>query len=181
MSKLRIEPASQVVDKEWIGLPGGELEAPRPTVLCPACRARRQENPSNRTNPSNPSNPVLCFACYRTTLDHDRKLKAAGELNTASDARFQSSLPFEPINRLRLERLRSERRTARLSAQTGPGRYVDKRRQAQMAARHALERIVIGLRERNASPAERDRAISGAVHAAELQLPAAWLPFVVSR
>ncbi len=50
-----------------------------------------------------------------------------------------------------------------------------------MAARHALERIVIGLRERNASTLERDRVLSSATHAAELQLPEAWLPFVVSR
>ena len=63
----------------------------------------------------------------------------------------------------------------------GAGQYVDKRRQAQIAARHALERIVIGLRDRNLTTRERDRMLSNAAHAAELQLPEAWLPFVVSR
>jgi hypothetical protein len=37
------------------------------------------------------------------------------------------------------------------------------------------------LRERNATSAERDRVLANATHAAELQLPEAWLPFVVSR
>jgi len=102
-------------------------------------------------------------------------------LDTASEARFQSALPFEPVNQARLARLRQERIAARVTAQAGVGRYVDKRRQAQVAARHALERIVIGLRERNAGAVERERVLASATHAAELQLPEAWLPFVVSR
>jgi hypothetical protein len=178
MKKLRIERASQVVDRDWVTFPGGELEAPRPTVLCPACRHKLQ---ANLANPSNPSNPPLCFACYRAGIDRERALKAAGELNTASEARFQSALPFEAVNQSRLARLRHERAASRVAAQAGVGRYVDQRRQAQMAARHALERIVIGLRERSAPFAERDRVLSSATHAAELQLPDAWLPFVVSR
>ncbi len=79
----------------------------------------------------------------------------------------------------------------------GVGRYVDKRRHAQIAARHALQRIVAGLaRDAGGSiaslrpgfadvheptPAERERLGAAAIHAAELQLPDAWLPFVVSR
>jgi hypothetical protein len=55
----------------------------------------------------------------------------------------------------------------------GAGRYVDKRRQAQIAARHALQRIAAGVQARGVTLA--------AIHAAELQLPEAWLPFVVSR
>jgi hypothetical protein len=172
MKKLCIGSASQVTDKEWVSFPGGELEAPRPTVLCPACREKPHRNLSNAP---------LCFACYRTSVDRERALKAAGDLNTASEARFQSALPFEPVNRSRLARLRTERAMARMAAHEGVGQYVDKRRQAQMAARHALERIVIGLRERNAPAAERDRVLSSATHAAELQLPEAWLPFVISR
>ena len=175
MKKLRIERASQIVDKEWVTFPGGELEAPRPTVLCPACRHKLH------VRLANPSNRPLCFACYRAGIERERALKAAGELNTASEARFQSALPFESVNQSRLARLRHERAASRLAAQAGVGRFVDKRRQAQMAARHALERIVIGLRERNAPFAEHDRVLSSATHAAELQLPDAWLPFVVSR
>jgi hypothetical protein len=55
----------------------------------------------------------------------------------------------------------------------GAGRYVDKRRQAQIAARHALQQIAAGVQTRGAAMA--------AIHAAELQLPEAWIPFVVSR
>jgi len=178
MKRVHIKATSQVVEPEWVSFPGGELQAPRPTVLCPVCRERLQ---AKTANPSNQANQPLCFACYRASIERERALKAAGELNTASEARFQSSLPFEPVNRSRLARLQTERTASRVSARSGVGQYVDKRRQAQIAARHVLERIVIGLRERNASAGERDRVLSTATHAAELQLPEAWLPFVVSR
>ena len=174
MKTLHIESVSQVIERDWVSFPGGELQAPRPTVLCPACRAKLQEH-------SNPSNPPLCFACYRASIERERALKAAGQLNTASEARFQSALPFEAVNHSRLVRLRNERAASRITEQAGAGRYVDKRRQAQIAARHALERIVIGLRDRHAPAAEHDRVLASAIHAAELQLPVAWLPFVVSR
>src|SRR6476661_7564693 len=178
MKRLHIKSTSQVVEREWVSFPGGELQAPRPTVLCPACRAKVQ---ASAVKPANLSNQPLCFACYRASIERERALKAAGELNTASEARFQSTLPFEPVNRSRLARLQSERAASRITARSGVGQYVDKRRQAQIAARRVLERIVIGLRERNASSAERHRVLTTATHAAELQLPEAWLPFVMSR
>jgi hypothetical protein len=178
MKTVRITSGSQMIDKEWLSLPGGELQAPRPSVLCPACRAKLQANLSNL---SNPSNRPACFACYRATLERERALKAAGELHTASVERFQSTLPLEPVNQTRLARLRSDRETSRVAARAGIGQYVDKRRRAQIAARHALEQIVIGLRDRDLTNEERDRVLSSATHAAELQLPEAWLPFVVSR
>jgi len=175
MKRVRITSGSQVIDKEWLSLPGGELQAPRPSVLCPACRAKLQANLANT------SNRPACFACYRATLERERGLKAAGELHTASVERFQSTLPLEPVNQSRLARLRSDRETSRVAARAGIGQYVDKRRRAQIAARHALEQIVIGLRDRDLTNEERDRVLSNATHAAELQLPEAWLPFVVSR
>ena len=178
MKTLHIESASQVIEKDWVSFPGGELQAPRPTVLCRACREKLQVTATSR--PSLSPQP-LCFDCYRASVERERALRAAGELDTATEARFQSALPFEPVNHSRLERLRTERVRSQVAARTGVGQYVDKRRQAQIAARHALERIVIGLRERNASTLERDRVLSSAMHAAELQLPEAWLPFVVSR
>src|SRR5262245_18208468 len=178
MKRVHIKATSQVVEREWVSFPGGELQAPRPTDLFPSFRDRRHAKTSN---PSNQANQPLCFACYRASIERERALKAAGELNTASEARFQSSLPFEPVNRSRLARLQTERTASRVSARSGVGQFVDKRRQAQIAARHVLERIVMGLRERNASAEERDRVLSTATHAAELQLPEAWLPFVVSR
>jgi hypothetical protein len=178
MKRVHIKSTSQVVEREWVSFPGGELQAPRPTVLCPACRAKVQ---ASAVKPTNLLNQPLCLACHRASIDRERALKAAGELNTASEARFQSTLPFEPVNRSRLARLQSERAVSRTTARSGIGQYVDKRRQAQIAARRVLERVVIGLRERHASSAERERVLTTATHAAELQLPAAWLPFVMSR
>jgi hypothetical protein len=102
-----------------------------------------------------------------------RALRAARNLNTASEERFQTTLPFEPVNRARLERLRAERTLSK----AGRARFADKRRHAQIAARHALDRIAAGLRSRGTD----EPSLSDAIHAAELQLPEAWIPFVVSR
>lgn len=154
----------QVVDAEWITFPGGELEGQRPMARCPGCRARGGR-PESRV--------PLCFQCYRAELDRERALKAAGQLDTASDERFQTALPFEPIDMPRLKMLRVARAAERAGMQVGAGRYVDKRRQAQIAARHALQQIAAGVQARG--------AMLAAIHAAELQIPEAWLPFVVSR
>ena len=59
--------------------------------------------------------------------------------------------------------------------------YTDRRRQAQIAARHALQAIAAGLKTRQLAPSDCERVLASALHAAELQLPEAWLPFVVSR
>jgi hypothetical protein len=151
----------QVEDAEWITFPGGELEGKRPKARCPACRARGSR-PDSRA--------PLCFQCYRAELDRECALKAAGELETASDERFQTTLP---VDMPRLKMLRVERAAERAGLQAGPGRYADKRRQAQIAARHALQQIAAGVQTRGATWA--------AIHTAELQLPEAWIPFVVSR
>ena len=164
---------------DWVLFPGGELEGQRPKTLCPACRARLQDAANGGGDTRRPR--TLCFQCYRAGLDRDRALKAAGELDTASEVRFQSALPFEPVNAPRLEMLKADRATARLIVQSEFGRYADRRRRAQMAARHALQAIAAGLRAREAGTIERERVIAAAIHAAELQLPESWLPFVVSR
>jgi hypothetical protein len=217
-----------VPDSEWVAFPGGELEGRRPKVLCPSCReqlhrrfdSRRSPGESNRSS-SNPSagtgrsSAPLCFDCYRAELARERSLKAAGELDTASEARFQSLLPLEPVNRSRLVRLQAERESARVASRSGTGAYVDRRRQAQIAARHALQQIGAGLRRHAASLSgpsvgshdgsnvgshDGSNAASNAVrhadtaagrttpnevwaaiHAAELQLPETWLPFVTAR
>lgn len=157
-------PPSQVVDGEWIAFPGGELEGTRPRGLCRACRARARR-PASRG--------PLCFQCYREGLERERAVGAAGRLDTASEARFQTALPFEPVDQARLNRLRAARSADRAAGQVGVGRYADRRRQAQIAARHALQRIAAGVQSRSAA--------MEAIHAAELQLPEAWVPFVVSR
>jgi hypothetical protein len=153
---------SQVVDTEWITFPGGELQGKRPKVRCRACQA----------DPARAERTPLCFQCYRAALDRERAIKAAGQLDTATDERFQSALPFEPVDRVRLEQLRALRASERASLQAGDGRFVDRRRHAQIAARHALQRIAECLDA---------RSLAAATRAAELQLPEAWLPFVVSR
>jgi hypothetical protein len=172
----------QVLDKEWVSFPGGELEGQRPKTLCLACREalHRQASapshlaPGTRTPHPAPRPPhLLCFQCYRAELDRERALAAAGQLDTASDARFQTQLPLEPVNTARLQTLKAARADVRVDASRGIGQYVDKRRQAQIAARHALQSIAAGLKER--------RIPVDTIHAAEMQLPDAWLPFVVSR
>jgi hypothetical protein len=177
---------ANVADGEWVAFPGGELEGTRPRALCPACRARLKALAAHGATERTASRSPLCFQCYRVELDRERALRSAGQLNTASEARFQSALPFEPINLARLERLRMARIAARAAEQSGLGRFTDRRRRAQVAARHALQRIAIGLETRDASGAlvsvesDRQRTLAAAAHAAELQLPDAWLPFVVS-
>src|SRR5207245_897364 len=106
----------QVLDKVWVSLPGGELEAPRPKTLCRACREALQREASATPHPSpgtgtphpTPRTPhLLCFQCYRAELDRERALAAAGQMDTASDARFQTQLPFESVNTVRLQALKA--------------------------------------------------------------------------
>src|SRR5262249_48797092 len=123
----------------------------------------------------------ICFQCYRLELERERALEAAGDLHTASEARFQGALPFEPVNPVRLAGLKAERGSARAVARVGVGRFVDRRRQAQIAARHALQAIAVGLERHRAAESERARVMAAAIHAAELQLPESWLPFVIAR
>ena len=169
---------AQQADAEWITFPGGELEGIRPKVLCPGCRERlkRAEGARGRER-----NRPLCFQCYRAGLDRQRALKAAGQLDTASEPRFQAQLPFEPVNRARLAMLKADRASARAESQPGVARFGDARRRAQIAARHALQGIAAGVAARQLAPADRERLLAVAVHAAELQLPDSWLPFVVAR
>ena|SRR5436190_19629999 len=178
----------QLAQDEWVSFPGGELEGRRPKALCAACRAALQReaagHPSTRsTRPTEPTRPPrpLCFQCYRADLDRQRGIAAAGQLDTSSEARFQYQLPLEPVDRFRLDSLKASRTDARVASVQGIGAYIDKRRHAQIAARHALQTIVAGLRARQLSPAERRTAFGDALHAAELQLPESWLPFVVSQ
>ena len=81
---------------------------------------------------------------------------------------FSSALPFEAVDRPRLERLKAERAASQRQLRVGVGRFVDQRRHAQIAARHALQQLGAGLQEYG-------------VRAAELQLPETWLPFVAGR
>jgi hypothetical protein len=178
------QASPQVIDyrnDEWAGFPGGELEGKRPRRLCSACRAALQAVVgASATVPQSPAK-ALCFQCYRADVERDRALKAAGALSTASEERFQSALPFEPVNRPRLEMLKAERGTARMTLQEGRGKFEERRRRAQLAARHALQRIAAGLSARHRASAEHAREMATAIHAAELQLPESWMPFVVSR
>jgi hypothetical protein len=173
---------NQVLTDEWVTFPGGELEGKRPKVLCAACReALKRDASALGTSGSARRLGALCFDCYRADLARARALKAAGDLDTASDTRFQTQLPFEPVNHARLELLKASRAEARATASQGIGQYADKRRHAQIQARHALQTIAAGLKARQLAPAVEALVMATAIHAAELQLPDAWLPYVVSR
>jgi len=176
---------SQAVGDEWVGFPGGELEGKRPKVMCQACREALKRDATSKSQPSGSrvasTTRPLCFQCYRADLDRDRAIRAAGQLHTTSEERFQSQLPFEAVDKPRLEMLKADRAESRAAAVIGGGRFVDQRRRAQIAARHALQTIAAGLRGHPLDATERDREMAMAIHAAELQLPDAWLPFVVAR
>jgi hypothetical protein len=169
----------QTADHDWISFPGGELEGRRSNALCPACRGRLQE--AARLGSGRTTRQPLCFQCYRVGLERERALVAAGHLDTASEARFQFVLPLEPVNTPRLDALKAARATARVAERSGDGRLGARRRQAQIAARHALQTIGAGLAALDLPAAARAQMMAAAVHAAELQLPESWLPFVVSR
>jgi hypothetical protein len=161
----------EAVSTEWVSFPGGELEGKRPKARCSHCRGQL----------SRKARAVLCFNCYRADFERERAIKAAGKLDTASEARFQSALPFEPVDTSRLHRLKADRAASREAMRSGAGQYVDRRRRAQIEARHTLQAIFEGVRARRLAASARDQQIAAAVHAAELQLPDAWLPFVIAR
>jgi hypothetical protein len=181
MNRLRIEQTATLPDTDWMPFPGGELEGRRPRALCPSCRSRKD---LAANGPAVPPRPALCFQCYRAELERNRTIKAAADLDTSSEARFQTSLPFEPVNATRLATLKYERAGARATAHIGTGAFVEKRRRAQIEARHALARVFQGLKERQmlrADTGAREAALEAATRAAELQLPESWLPFVVAQ
>jgi hypothetical protein len=179
---------TQVVAHEWVSFPGGELEGRRPRALCPACREALKAaavrgvtgggvRPGDRLR----AGGTLCFQCYRANLDRERALREAGTINTASNARFQEQLPFEPVDEGRLAMLKVERTTSRGVLLQSAAQFADRRRRAQMAARHALQSILAVRPARASASGVYDRSIAAALHAAELQLPESWLPFVIAR
>jgi hypothetical protein len=196
------DATNQIVTDEWLSFPGGELEGKRPKELCSDCRDRAHRTADVSLSAGRLR--TLCFQCYRAELDRGRAPAVAGRDMTAV-SRFQAALPFEPVNKPRLAMLKVERATAREAMRQGMGRFADRRRQAQIAARHALNVIVAGVSARRAPQgaqpvagaqpieggeecqgrttgrAETERIIMSAIRAAELQLPESWLPFVVSR
>ena len=173
----RLDEILQTSENEWITFPGGELEGTRPNRLCAACRERLHHAARSRLEPKAAAErrSPICFQCYREELEREKALRAAGDLNTGTEQRFQFALPLEPVNHSRLAALKAARAAVRVQSS-----FVDRRRQAQIAARYALEAIGTGLRRHHAAACD-DRPFMDAVHAAELQLPESWLPFVVAR
>jgi hypothetical protein len=173
------------LDEDWATFPGGELQGKRPRALCAACREAVAQAASGRgtlTRTVGGRARPLCFQCYRAEIDRERALRAAGRLDTGSPGRFQTALPFEPVNRPRLEMLKVERASLRAaSLATASGSYGDRRRRAQIAARRALQQVARSLVMRKVAPDEQARQMAAVIHAAELQLPESWLPFVVSQ
>jgi hypothetical protein len=176
----RMSEILQTPESEWVAFPGGELEGQRPQRLCPDCREGLRRASARASPPGGRRRP-LCFRCYRLDLDRHRALEAAGAFDTASAGRFQDALPFEPVNQARLSALKAERAAARVVSHQGIGQFAARLRRAQIAARHALQAIVAVPARQQAAGDAREPVFVDAVHAAELQLPESWLPFVVSR
>src|SRR5262249_11727501 len=108
-------------------------------------------------------------------------LRAAGQVFTGSEARFQEQLPFEPIQEARVAMLKAEREQARGALLQGTDRFAHRRQRAVLAARRALQTMVATRTASRVRSADYDQMIAAALHAAELQLPDAWLPFVAAR
>lgn len=160
-------------EAEWVGLPGGELEVPRPRVRCAACRTAVGDAATRRPSGELP----ICFACYRADRVREQALLAAKHFDTASPARFAEPGAFEPVNRARLARLRAERLEARRLRDAVDARFGDRRRSAQLSARRALQLIAEGLRTRCSPPPMRREPADQRTP----PLPESWLPFVASH
>jgi hypothetical protein len=168
MTRTTAKATPQLLQAEWVPFSGGELEGCRPRALCADCRTKLDKG----------AHTTLCFHCYRLEIERQRALKAAGELNTASEERFQCALPLERVNHARLARLKVERQQAR-SAQAKASPYVDRRRQAQINARHALSRLAEGLRSYRLTQEQKQAVVQA--RGANAPIPEAWLPFVSAR
>ena len=153
---------------DWMAFPGGELEAPRPAGRCPACR---------RLGRIRQDHAPVCFQCYRDGQRREQLLREAAQRETTSEAQFQWTLPFEPVNTRRLESLKALRATER----AGGSGFSERRRRAQIAARHMLRMLEAGLQNERTSRGMRQSALAAAAHVADLQFPEAWWPFVVAR
>jgi hypothetical protein len=178
----------QITDGEWVSFKGGELEGRRPKTLCRACRARLHQAGLDRSA-SLPKALPLCFQCYRAELEREKALKAAGQLETASEARFQFTLPFDPVNKSRLQALKTVRANERAVLRNGIGRFAEQRHRAQIRVRHMLRIAEERLRPCRLTDTQSQsedsvacmKMLAAAAHVAELQLPESWLPFVVAR
>ena len=150
----------EVVTEEWVTFPGGELEGKRPKALCGPCReALKREAATYGTAGVARRSRLLCFDCYRADLARARAMKAAGELDTATDARFQSQLPFEPVNHARLDMLKAERGVARTAMQRGSARdgqpgHRPVRRQAASRADSGASRTAVDCGRSQGAPAD---------------------------
>src|SRR5262245_14322808 len=140
----------QLAQDEWVSFPGGELEGRRPKALCAACRAALQREAAGRSTRPDVVRPdgnevrrtrPLCFQCYRADLDRQRGIAAAGQLDTSSQARFQYQLPLEPVDRFRLDSLKTAGADARIASVQGIRAYIDKGRPASVGAPHAVQPV----------------------------------------
>ncbi len=171
-----VSQASHVSDLQtvdWVAFPGGELEGPPPAGRCAACRRLG----GGRLHGRQP----VCFQCYRDGQRREQLIREAAQRETTSEAQFQWTLPFEPVNARRLESLKALRATARASQPGSISGFADRRHRAQIAARHMLQMLEAGLQSEPALARNGPRALAAAAHVAELQFPDAWLPFVVAR
>ena len=169
LKRFPVSPLLQGTENTWVPFDGGELEGRPSRVRCAACREKPRHG------------ATLCFECHRAGLAHEWALKRAATLDTGTEARFQTTLPFEPVNDARLTMLRAARAQSRAG---GAGGFAERRQRAQIAARRALQQIAIGLAVRGQHAEERrgrEREFAAAIQAAHLQLQASWLPFVVGQ
>jgi hypothetical protein len=164
---------------EWIPFPGDELLGERPPVECAGCRNRA----SGVAGAGSPKR-TICFQCYRAHFERRRRLAASLEALSASEGRFLLTQPFESVDHERLARLRHTRELARADA-ARLSRFDRRRRDAQIAARHLLDSggVAGAAQQRPAVAVSAARVVQAVASggAVPLQMPLAWLPFLMSR
>ena len=181
-----ITASTDYKNDEWVTFPGGELEGKRPGRCVRRAGALQAARPSiGRSAASAAKAPwqrrSASSATARSSSASGRSRRPASSTRRPRSG-FQSALPFEPVNRPRLEMLKAERRLrARPATHEASGRFADRRRQAQIAARHALQRIAAGLAARRLRAGERERDDGGGDSRRRAPAPESWLPFVVAR
>lgn len=121
-------------DTDWIAFPGGELEGPRPNVLCAKCLTRGETE--RRT---------LCFACYRAHFERQRAIETVlSRVVAPADDPTAGELPPRAARSPAVVR---QFRPTRATGCEDPryAAFAHRRRRAQIAARHALAPPTIDL------------------------------------
>ena len=167
----------QTIQEEWVTFPGGELEGKRPKALCQRA-ARPKSGSRHRAYHGAPGTSSVVLPVLPGRVGAIEPCSCWSARHSIRGT-LQVQLPFEPVNEPRLAKLKWIAPSAQLrSSESAASSTSGVRHKSPHATRSQM--IAAGLRTRQLA-GDNVRAMDMAIHAAELQLPESWLPFVVSR